>query len=232
MSIESLLPTCPRAAIMASMGEDAHRWWKEQVVYQIYPSSFQDSNGDGWGDVKGITSRLDYLKQLGIDILWTSPIYKSPQADMGYDISDYKDIDPVYGSLADVDELIAELRKRDMKLMMDLVVNHTSNAHAWFLESRSSKTNPKRNWYIWKPPKSISPAGVPEPPNNWAQILGEANSAWTYDIETAEYYLSLFTPEQPDLNWENPEVRAAVHDVMHFWMQRGVSGFRDGTLLI
>lgn len=211
---------------MTSFGKDAHRWWKEQVIYQVYPSSFQDSNGDGWGDVKGIASRLDYLKQLGIDIVWTSPICKSPQADMGYDIADYTDIDPAYGSLADVDELIAELKQRDMKLMMDLVVNHTSNEHAWFLESRSSKTNPKRDWYIWKPPKSVSTAGVPEPPNNWAQILGEANSAWTYDTETGEYYLSLFTPEQPDLNWENPEVRAAVHDVMHFWMKRGVCGFR------
>jgi oligo-1,6-glucosidase len=201
-------------------------WWKEAVIYQIYPSSFQDTNGDGWGDVKGITSRVDYLKSLGVDIVWTSPIYKSPQADMGYDISDYKAIDPVYGSLEDVDELIAELAKREMKLMMDLVVNHTSNMHEWFLESRSSKDNPKRDWYIWRKPSSVSEHGVPEPPNNWAQILGEANSAWTYDTETAEYYLSIFSPEQPDLNWENPEVRAAVWDVMHFWMNRGVAGFR------
>lgn len=202
------------------------KWWKESVVYQIYPSSFQDSNGDGWGDVKGITSRVDYLKSLGVDVVWLSPIYKSPQADMGYDISDYKAIDPMYGTLDDVDELIAELKKRDMKLMMDLVVNHTSNQHPWFLESRSSKDNPKRHWYIWKPPKSVSEAGVPEPPNNWAQILGEANSAWTYDTTTGEYYLSLFTPEQPDLNWENPEVREAVWDVMRFWLDRGVAGFR------
>ncbi|EXJ77771.1 hypothetical protein A1O3_10000 [Capronia epimyces CBS 606.96] len=202
------------------------KWWKEAVVYQIYPSSFQDSNADGWGDVKGITSRVDYLKSLGVDVVWLSPIYKSPQADMGYDISDYRAIDPMYGTLEDVDELIAQLKKREMKLMMDLVVNHTSNQHAWFLESRLSKDNPKRNWYIWKPPKSVSEAGVPEPPNNWAQILGEANSAWTYDHETGEYYLSLFTPEQPDLNWENPEVREAVWDVMHFWLNRGVAGFR------
>jgi len=202
------------------------KWWKEAVIYQIYPSSFQDTNGDGWGDVKGITSRVDYLKSLGVDIVWTSPIYKSPQADMGYDIADYKAIDPAYGSLEDVDELIAELKKRDMKLMMDLVVNHTSNQHDWFLESRSSKDNPKRDWYIWKAPKSVSAAGVPEPPNNWAQILGEANSAWTYDTGTGEYYLSIFTPDQPDLNWENPEVREAVWDVMHFWLNRGVCGFR------
>ena len=196
------------------------------MIYQIYPSSFQDSNGDGWGDVRGITSRLDYLKQLGVDIVWTSPIYTSPQADMGYDIADYEAVDPRYGTLADVDELIAQLKNRDMKLMMDLVVNHTSSEHAWFQESRASRESAKRDWYIWKPPKSVSAAGTPEPPNNWAQILGEANSAWTYDVETGEYYLSLFTPEQPDLNWENPEVRAAVHDVMHFWMRRGVCGFR------
>lgn len=200
------------------------------MVYQIYPSSFQDTNSDGWGDVKGITSRVDYLKQLGIDVVWTSPIYKSPQADMGYDIADYKVIDPMYGSIEHVDELISELKKRDMKLMMDLVVNHTSNMHQWFLESRSSKTNPKRDWYIWKPPKSISDAGVPEPPNNWAQILGEANSAWTYDTETGEYYLSVFTPEQPDLNWENPDVREAVWDVMRFWLDRGVAGFRQDVI--
>ncbi|OTA60040.1 glycoside hydrolase family 13 protein [Hypoxylon sp. EC38] len=203
------------------------KWWKEAVVYQIYPASFQKPGvTSGWGTVKGITMRLDYLKSLGIDVVWSSPILKSPQADMGYDIADYKQIDPRYGSLEDVDELIAELKKRDMKLMMDLVVNHTSNEHPWFLESRSSLNNPRRDWYIWKKPKSVSPDGVPEPPNNWAQILGEANSAWTYDEKTGEYYLSLFTPEQPDLNWENPEVRAAVWDVMHFWMSRGASGFR------
>ncbi|RYP93805.1 hypothetical protein DL770_000001 [Monosporascus sp. CRB-9-2] len=203
-------------------------WWKEAVVYQVYPASFQSHSGakTGWGSIKGITSRLDYLKTLGVDVLWSSPILKSPQADMGYDIADYKQIDHRYGTLEDVDELIAELRKRDMKLMMDLVVNHTSNEHPWFLESRSSRDNPKRDWYIWMKPKSVSPDGVPEPPNNWAQILGEANSAWTYDEKTGEYYLSLFTPEQPDLNWENPDVRAAVWDVMHFWMQRGASGFR------
>ena len=208
------------------------KWWKESVIYQIYPSSFQAHPGAkneqniGWGTVKGITSRLDYLKSLGVDVVWTSPIYKSPQADMGYDIADYKDIDPLYGSLADVDELIAETKKRDMKLMMDLVVNHTSNMHQWFLESRSSKNNPKRDWYIWKDPKSRSPQGTPEEPNNWARILGEASSAWTYDTETGQYYLSVFTAEQPDLNWENPEVREAVWDVMRFWLERGVAGFR------
>lgn len=207
------------------VGTDKHRWWKEAVVYQIYPASFLDSNGDGWGDVKGITSKLDYLKDLGIDVIWLSPIYKSPQADMGYDIADYEDIDPSYGTLADVDNLIHETKKRGMKLVMDLVVNHTSEEHAWFLDSRSSKESKKRDWYIWKPAK-YDADGNRQPPNNWAQILGEANSAWTWDEKTQEYYLSLFTPEQPDLNWENPDVREAVHNILRFWLDRGVSGFR------
>jgi len=200
-------------------------WWKEAVVYQVYPASFKDSNGDGWGDVKGIISKLDYIKELGANVIWVSPIYRSPQADMGYDISDYEAIDPMYGTLADVDNLIAELHKRDMKLIMDLVVNHTSNEHRWFLESRSSKTNPKADWYIWKPPK-YNAQGERGPPNNWAQILGDQNSAWNWCPEREEYYLALFTPEQPDLNWENPDVRAAVHGVLHFWLKRGASGFR------
>ncbi|KAF6234433.1 hypothetical protein HO173_007466 [Letharia columbiana] len=200
-------------------------WWKEAVIYQVYPSSFLDTNGDGWGDVKGITSKLDYLQQLGVDVVWVSPIYKSPQKDMGYDIADYKSIDPIYGTIEDVDNLVSELKKRGMKLMMDLVVNHTSDEHEWFRQSRSSLTNPNRSWYIWKKPKRDA-AGNPLPPNNWSQILGEANSAWTYDAKTDEYYLSLFTPEQPDLNWENPEVRAAVHDVMKFWLERGACGYR------
>ncbi|KAH7307979.1 glycoside hydrolase superfamily [Stachybotrys elegans] len=192
------------------------RWWKEAIVYQIYPSSFQSHAGNksGWGSVKGITSRLDYLKDLGIDTLWSSPICKSPQVDMGYDIEDYKDIDPCYGTLEDVDELIAQLHKRDMRLIVDIVVNHTSDGHPWFRDSRRSKTSAKRDWYIWRPPKYINDDGIPEPPNNWAQILGEGNSAWNYDVETGEFYLALFTPEQPDLNWENPDVRAAVWDVL------------------
>ncbi|KAF2829107.1 glycoside hydrolase [Ophiobolus disseminans] len=207
------------------VGTDKHRWWKEAVVYQIYPASFLDTNGDGWGDIPGITQKLDYLQDLGVDVIWVSPIYKSPQADMGYDIANYEDIDPSYGTLADVDNLIAELKKRNMKLVMDLVVNHTSEEHAWFLDSRSSKTSSKRDWYIWKPAK-YDADGNRQPPNNWAQILGEANSAWTWDEETQEYYLSLFTPEQPDLNWQSNSVRAAVHDVLRFWLDRGCSGFR------
>ncbi|KAK3708867.1 hypothetical protein LTR37_011197 [Vermiconidia calcicola] len=216
---------------MATAGATAfadHTWWKEATIYQIYPASFLSTGSGstpGWGDIHGITSKLDYLKDLGVDIVWLSPIYKSPQVDMGYDISDYKDIDPTYGTLKDVDDLISGLRERGMKLMMDLVVNHTSDQHAWFLDSRSSKSAEKRDWYIWQPPR-YDDAGNRQPPNNWAQILGEANSAWTWDEETQEYFLALFTPEQPDLNWRNPAVREAVHDVLRFWLERGASGFR------
>ncbi|KAL8961535.1 MAG: hypothetical protein Q9193_001921 [Seirophora villosa] len=200
-------------------------WWKEAVVYQVYPASFKDTNKDGWGDIQGIASKLDYLKDLGVDVVWVSPMYKSPQADMGYDISDYKTIDPIYGTNDDLAYLQSELTRRDMKLMMDLVVNHTSDQHAWFLESRSSRSSPKRSWYIWKDPNRDED-GKPLPPNNWSQMLGEANSAWTYDESTDQYYLSIFTPEQPDLNWENPDVRTAVHDVMKYWLDKGACGYR------
>ncbi|KAI4097369.1 MAG: hypothetical protein LQ344_000468 [Seirophora lacunosa] len=200
-------------------------WWKEAVVYQVYPASFKDTNKDGWGDIQGIASKLDYLKDLGVDVVWVSPMYKSPQADMGYDISDYKTIDPIYGTNDDLAYLQSELTRRDMKLMMDLVVNHTSDQHPWFLESRSSRSSPKRSWYIWKDPHRDED-GKPLPPNNWSQMLGEANSAWTYDESTDQYYLSIFTPEQPDLNWENPDVRTAVHDVMKYWLDKGACGYR------
>ncbi|KAI4207912.1 MAG: hypothetical protein LQ348_000410 [Seirophora lacunosa] len=200
-------------------------WWKEAVVYQVYPASFKDTNKDGWGDIQGIASKLDYLKDLGVDVVWVSPMYKSPQADMGYDISDYKTIDPIYGTNDDLAYLQSELTRRDMKLMMDLVVNHTSDQHPWFLESRSSRSSPKRSWYIWKDPHRDE-NGKPLPPNNWSQMLGEANSAWTYDESTDQYYLSIFTPEQPDLNWENPDVRTAVHDVMKYWLDKGACGYR------
>lgn len=212
---------------MASHAFSEPAWWKESVIYQIYPASFKSSSSgeSGWGNIRGITSKLDYLKDLGVDIVWVSPIYKSPQVDMGYDISDYEDIDPKYGTLADVDDLIAGLKARGMKLMMDLVVNHTSDQHSWFQDSRSSKTSSKRDWYIWHPGQKDK-QGNRQPPNNWAQILGEANSAWTWDEHTQEYYLSLFTPEQPDLNWRNPAVREAVQSILRFWLDRGASGFR------
>ncbi|KFY54410.1 hypothetical protein V497_07732 [Pseudogymnoascus sp. VKM F-4516 (FW-969)] len=198
-------------------------WWKEASVYQIYPSSFKDSNGDGIGDIPGITSELDYLNNLGVDLVWLSPILESPQVDMGYDISDYRKIHPPYGTMDDVDDLIKGLHDRGMKYVMDLVVNHTSDQHEWFKESRSSKDNKYRDWYIWKDAK-IDADGRPQPPNNWVSYFG--GSAWKLDEQTNQYYLHLFATEQPDLNWENPDVRAAVHSIIRFWLDKGVDGFR------
>ncbi|OBT99448.1 hypothetical protein VE01_02904 [Pseudogymnoascus verrucosus] len=198
-------------------------WWKEASVYQIYPASFKDSNGDGIGDIPGITSELDYLKSLGVDLVWLSPILQSPQVDMGYDISDYRNIHAPYGTMDDHDNLIKGLHSRGMKYVMDLVVNHTSDQHEWFKESRSSKDNKYRDWYIWKDPK-IGADGRPQPPNNWASYFG--GSAWKLDEQTNQYYLHLFATEQPDLNWENPDVRDAVHSLIRFWLDKGVDGFR------
>jgi oligo-1,6-glucosidase len=200
-------------------------WWKSAVVYQIYPRSFADSDGDGIGDLRGIIGRLDHLARLGVDVVWLSPLYRSPQADMGYDISDYQDVDPVFGTLADLDELIAGLHERGIKLLMDLVVNHTSNEHAWFVESRSSRDNPKRDWYWWAPPRPGHVGGTPgAAPTNWRGAF--STPAWTFDEVTGEYYLHLFAAELPDLNWENPEVRQAVWAMMRWWVDRGVDGFR------
>jgi alpha-glucosidase len=197
-------------------------WWKNAVIYEIYPRSFQDSNGDGIGDLNGITSRLDYLQSLGIDAIWLTPIYPSPQVDFGYDISDYTNIDPQYGTLADFDRLVAEAHKRNIGIIMDLVLNHTSDQHPWFLESRSSRTNPKRDWYMWHDPKMVD--GKPEPPNNWLSVFG--HSAWQWDAKTGQYYYHRFYIQQPDLNWNNPEVRKAMYDVERFWIRHGVAGFR------
>jgi oligo-1,6-glucosidase len=193
-------------------------WWKECVVYQIYPRSFYDSNGDGIGDLRGITQKLDYLKELGIDVVWLSPIYKSPNDDNGYDISNYQDIMDEFGTLADWDVLLAEMHKRGIKLVMDLVVNHSSDEHPWFQESRKSKDNPYRDFYIWRPAKNG------HEPNNWRSFFG--GSAWQYDEQTDEYYLHLFTKKQPDLNWENPQVREEVYKMMDWWLQKGIDGFR------
>ncbi|MDT5102363.1 MAG: oligo,6-glucosidase [Mycobacterium sp.] len=193
-------------------------WWKSAVVYQIYPRSFADSNGDGVGDLGGIVGRLDYLRALGVDVIWLSPIYRSPQADNGYDISDYRDIDPLFGTLVDFDKLLAEVHERGMKLVMDLVVNHTSDEHPWFVESRSSRGGPKRDWYVWRDARDGGE------PNNWGSFFG--GSAWAWDRSTEQYYLHLFDRKQPDLNWENPQVREAVHEVMRWWLDRGVDGFR------
>ncbi|MDQ4046961.1 MAG: alpha-glucosidase [Actinomycetota bacterium] len=205
-------------------------WFKSAVVYQIYPRSFADSDGDGVGDLRGIIGKLDYLQKLGVDVVWLSPVYRSPQDDNGYDISDYRDIDPVFGDLETLDELLEGLHARGMKLVMDLVVNHTSDEHPWFVESRSSKDNPKRDWYWWRPPRAGAGTTGAEPgtagaePNNWGSAF--SGPAWEYDAETGEYYLHLFSKKQPDLNWENPEVRAAVYDMMNWWLDRGVDGFR------
>jgi oligo-1,6-glucosidase len=193
-------------------------WWKECVVYQIYPRSFYDSNGDGIGDLRGITQKLDYLKELGINVVWLCPVYKSPNDDNGYDVSDYQDIMDEFGTLADWDELLAEMHNRGIKLVMDLVVNHTSDEHPWFQESRKSKDNPYRDFYIWRPGKNG------DEPNNWRSFFG--GSAWQYDEGTGEYYLHLFTKKQPDLNWENPKVRDEVFKMMDWWLRKGIDGFR------
>lgn len=194
-------------------------WWQRGVIYQVYPRSFMDSNGDGIGDLSGIRSRLDYLKWLGVDAIWISPIYPSPMADFGYDISDYTGIDPVFGTMEDFDALLEETHRQGLKMILDLVPNHTSEEHPWFIESRSSRYNPKRDWYIWRDPR---PGGGP--PNNWLSTFG--GSAWELDEETGQYYYHAFLKEQPDLNWRNPEVREAMHHVMRFWLDRGIDGFR------
>lgn len=194
------------------------QWWKEAVAYQIYPRSFMDSNGDGIGDIQGIISKLDYLKDLGIDVIWVCPIYSSPNDDNGYDISDYKGIMPDFGTMADFDQLLKEVHDRGMKLIMDLVINHTSDEHPWFIESRSSKANPYRDYYIWRP------GNDGKEPNNWESIFG--GSAWEYDETTNEYYLHIFSRKQPDLNWENPNVRNDLYDMINWWLDKGIDGFR------
>ncbi len=198
---------------------ETHEWWQTGIIYQVYPRSFADANGDGVGDLKGVRSKLDYLKELGIDAVWLSPIYPSPMADFGYDVSDYVGIDPAFGTLADFDSLADEVHRLGLKLILDLVPNHTSDRHEWFQESRSSRTNPKRDWYLWRDP---APEGGP--PNNWLSNFG--GSAWELDPTTGQYYYHAFLKEQPDLNWRNPDVRAAMYDVMRFWLDRGVDGFR------
>jgi len=195
------------------------------VVYQIYPRSFMDSDGDGVGDLGGVLQRLDHLADLGVDVLWLSPVYPSPQADNGYDISDYQGIDPLFGTLDQLDDLIVKLHARGMRLLMDLVVNHTSDEHPWFLESRASRTSPKRDWYWWRPPRTGLAGGEPgAEPTNWQSFF--SGSTWEYDEPSGEYYLHLFDRRQPDLNWENPEVREAVYSMMRWWLDRGVDGFR------
>ena len=194
-------------------------WWKEAVAYQVYPRSFNDSNGDGIGDIPGLIEKLDYLENLGIDVIWLSPMYPSPNDDNGYDISDYKGIMSEFGTMNDFDQLLSSIHQRGMKLILDLVVNHTSDEHPWFIESKSSKTNAKRDWYIWADPK---PDG--SEPNNWESIFN--GSTWEFDESTKQYYFHLFSKKQPDLNWENPDVRQAVFEMMNWWFEKGIDGFR------
>ena len=220
--------TSPAPLVVSAhhVGDDPD-WWRRAVVYQVYPRSFSDSDGDGIGDIPGLTSRLDHLDELGVDVVWLSPVYRSPQDDNGYDISDYQDIDPLFGSLTDLDALIEGLHCRGMRLVMDLVVNHTSDEHPWFTASRSSKDDPKRDWYIWRPARQVDGLAPGQPgtePTNWGSAF--SGSAWAWDEESQEFYLHLFSPKQPDLNWENPQVRRAIHEMMTWWLERGVDGFR------
>lgn len=220
------LAQAPNAASSPSAAsqDTGNEWWRHAVIYEIYPRSFQDSNGDGIGDLKGITSRLDYLHDLGIDAIWLTPIYPSPGVDYGYDISNYTAIDPIYGTMADFDHLVAEAKKRNIRVIMDYVINHTSDQNPWFIESRSSRTNPKRDWYIWRDGKGETATSKGEPPNNWESWFG--GSAWQWDEKTRQYYYHYFYVQQPDLNWRNPEVRKAMYGVLDFWMQHGAAGFR------
>jgi alpha-glucosidase len=205
--------------MISDMKQSDEFWWRDGVFYQIYPRSFQDSNADGVGDIAGIVDRLPYLRALGVDAVWLSPIFPSPMVDFGYDIADYTGIDALFGTMADFDALVDAAHSSDLKLILDLVPNHTSDQHPWFIESRSSRDNPKRDWYIWRDPK---PDG--EAPNNWLSEFG--GSAWAYDDATGQYYYHAFLAQQPDLNWRNPLVREAIYDVMRFWLRKGVDGFR------
>jgi alpha-glucosidase len=208
----------------APAGQSEQNWWKNAVIYEIYPRSFQDSNGDGIGDLNGITQRLDYLQELGVDAIWLTPVYPSPQVDFGYDISDYRAIDPQYGTMADFNRLVEEAAKRHIRVIMDMVMNHTSDQHKWFLESRSSRTNPYRDWYVWRDGKGETATSPGEPPNNWQSYFG--HSAWQWDPKTRQYYYHKFYIQQPDLNWHNPKVHQAFKDIVAFWLERGVGGFR------
>ena len=208
-----------RAKSQVKLDAEGHPWWQHAVFYEIYPRSFADSSNNGIGDLNGITAKLDYLKDLGIDAIWLTPCYPSPQVDFGYDVSDYENIDPMYGTLADFERLASEAKKRNIRIIMDFVMNHTSDQHAWFKESKSSKDNPKRDWYIWRDGK-----GPNQPPNNWLSTFG--GSAWKFDSTTGQWYYHFFYPEQPDLNWRNPEVEKAMFDVTSWWYERGVAGFR------
>ncbi|WP_158788879.1 alpha-amylase family glycosyl hydrolase [Granulicella sp. L46] len=216
---------------MADSEFEAAQWWQTGVIYQVYPRSFQDTNGDGVGDLKGITARLDYLKGLGVDAVWISPIFPSPMADFGYDVSDYTGVDPLFGTMKDFDVLLAAAHAKGLRVILDFVPNHTSDQHPWFVESRSSRTNAKRDWYLWHDAARAGDNWQPAPtrlPNNWMSQFG--GPAWTWDEGTQQFYLHSFLKEQPDLNWRNPEVRAAMYAAMRFWLDKGVDGFRMDVL--
>jgi alpha-glucosidase len=218
----SILVTCVGTSAVGqkkSVDAEGHQWWQHAVFYEIYPRSFADSNNDGVGDLNGIRSKLGYLKDLGVDAIWITPCYPSPQVDFGYDVSDYENIDPMYGTLVDFDRLAADAKQHNIRIIMDYVINHTSDQHKWFLESKSSKTNPYRNWYVWRDGQ-----GTNRPPNNWLSTFG--GSAWKFDPTTNQYYYHYFYAEQPDLNWRNPAVEEAMFDVTRWWYRRGVAGFR------
>jgi len=223
-SIAQTEPASSKSRPAATTQASKQDWWKNAVIYEIYPRSFQDSNGDGIGDLNGITARLDYLKDLGVDAIWLTPVYPSPQADFGYDISDYKNIDPQYGTLKDFDRLVAEADKRHIRVIMDMVMNHTSDEHKWFLESRSSRDNPYRDWYMWRDGKGETATDKGQPPSNWQSDFG--HSAWEWDEKTRQYYYHKFYIKQPDVNWDNPKIHEAFKDIVSFWLKRGVGGFR------
>src|SRR5215470_8750457 len=214
----SSVMTPERATSDVAISTRPAHWWQTAVIYEVYPRSFQDLNSDGIGDLAGVARRLPYLDELGVDALWLSPIFTSPMADFGYDIADYTAIDPIFGTLVDFDALLGAAHARGLKIILDLVPNHTSDQHAWFRESRASRDSPKRDWYLWRDP---APDGGP--PNNWLSEFG--GSAWQYDAATGQYYYHAFLAQQPDLNWRNPRLRHAVHDVMRFWLRKGVDGF-------
>lgn len=218
------VPANTKAEAKNASGASELDWWKNAVIYEVYPRSFQDTNGDGIGDLNGITERLDYLKDLGVDAIWLTPVYPSPHVDFGYDISNYCDIDPQYGTLEDFDRLVAEANKRHIRVIMDMVMNHTSDQHEWFLQSRSSRNNPYRDWYVWRDGKGETAASKGQPPNNWQSLFG--HSAWQWDEKTRQYYYHKFYVQQPDLNWYNPKVHEAFKQIMAFWLKRGVGGFR------
>jgi alpha-glucosidase len=216
-----LSPVVEVVGVGAATAKGDPPWWQSAVVYQVYPRSFADRSGDGIGDLAGLLGRLPYVAALGVDAIWLSPVFRSPMADFGYDVSDYCDVDPLFGTLADLDRLVGGAHRHGLRLLLDWVPNHTSDRHPWFLESRSSRRAAKRDWYVWRDPKADG-----SPPNNWTAAFRPGHPAWTLDPSTGQFYLHSFLPEQPDLDWSNPEVRAAMHEVLHFWLERGVDGFR------